>query len=162
MAAFAVAFLGSVAMWWIYFDTGAERGSERIVHSGDPGRIARIAYTYMHIPIVGGIIICAVADQLILVHPEHVADAGIAAILGGPALYLLGTALFKWVTNDRRGPPLSHLIGLGLLLVLTPFAFGHILSALQLGAAATAILLLVAIWESLALRRPAKPRAASG
>ncbi|MBC7988952.1 MAG: low temperature requirement protein A [Luteimonas sp.] len=162
MAAFAVAFLGSVAMWWIYFDTGAERGSERIVHSDDPGRIARVAYTYMHIPIVGGIIVCAVADELILGHPEHVADAGIAAILGGPALYLLGTALFKWVTNDRRGPPLSHLIGLWLLFVLTPFAFGHALSALQLAAATTAILLLVAIWESLALRRPAKPRAASG
>ena len=34
------------------------------------------------------------------------ADAGMVAILGGPALYLLGSASFKWVTNDRRGTAL--------------------------------------------------------
>ncbi len=36
-----------------------------------------------------------------LAHPDQADTAGIAAILGGPAVYLLGTALFKWVTNTR-------------------------------------------------------------
>jgi len=156
MAAFATAFLGSVAMWWVYFDTGAERGSHRIAQSDDPGRIARLAYTYLHLLIVGGIIVCAVADELILVHPDHATDAGIATILGGPALYLLSTASFKWVISTRRGPPLSHLVGLALLFALAPFAFARAFSALSLSAAATGVLLLVAIWESLALRRPGK------
>ena len=154
--AFLAAFLGSVAMWWIYFDTGAERASHRIVQSADPGRVARNAYTYLHLLIVAGIIVCAVADELVLAHPGHATDAGIAAILGGPTLYLLGNALFKWVTNDRRTPPLSHLAGLLLLFGLMPFAFAHVMSALALGATTTAILVLVAAWETVALRRPAK------
>ncbi|WP_242113154.1 low temperature requirement protein A [Luteimonas aquatica] len=158
VAAFLVAFLGSVAMWWLYFDTGAERATHRFAHSDDPGRIARIAYTYLHLPIVAGIIVCAVADELVLTHPGHAGNAAIAAILGGPALYLCGNAAFKWVTNDRLLPPLSHLAGLLLLLALLPPALGHAFSALALGTLTTAVLMLVAAWESLALRRP--PRAA--
>lgn len=155
IAAFLVALLGIVAMWWIYFDTGAERARHRIKHSDDPGRQARVAYTYLHALIVGGIIVCAVADELVLTHPDHIANASIAAILGGPVLYLLGNALFKWVTNERRSPPLSHLGGLLLLLfALLPAAFAHLFSALALGAITTGILVLVAVWESVALRKP--------
>ncbi|HZV37783.1 MAG TPA: low temperature requirement protein A [Pseudoxanthomonas sp.] len=154
--AFLAAFVGSVAMWWIYFDTGAERAHHRIAHSDDPGRQARSAYTYFHLPIVAGIIVCAVADELAMVHPDHADNAGIAAIIGGPALYLVGTALFKWVTNNRILPPLSHLGGLVLLAALAVPAFSHAFTALQLGIATTGVMVIVATWESLALRRPAK------
>lgn len=153
VTAFLVSFLGSVAMWWMYFDTASERASHRIAHSDDPGRIARLAYTYLHLLIIAGIIVCAVADEIVLVHPDHAETIGIAVILAGPALYLLGNALFKWVSNDRRLPPLSHLAGLLLLAVLAPFAFAHQLSALALGAATTGVMVLVAAWESIALRR---------
>lgn len=153
---FVAAFVGSVAMWWVYFDTGAERAHHRMVHSEDPGRQARLAYTYCHVPIVAGIIVCAVADELVLVHPDHASNAGIAAILGGPAIYLLGNALFKWVTNDRVIPPLSHLTGLALLALLAWPAFAHAFSALQLGLLTTLVMVLVATWETLALRRPVK------
>ena len=61
--------------------------------------MARSAYTYLHLPIIGGVIVCAVADELVLAHPDHASDAGLAAILGGPALYLVGNALFKWVSQ---------------------------------------------------------------
>lgn len=157
VAAFVVDFLGSVAMWLVYFNAGAGRAAHRIEHSDDPGRIARIAYTYIHVLIIAGIIVCAVADELVLVHPGHADGAGIAVILGGPALYLIGNALFKWVTNDRRGPPLSHLAGLALLLGLVPVALSHAFSALALGAATTAVMMVVAIWETLALRRGIAP-----
>jgi low temperature requirement protein LtrA len=153
-AAFLVAVLGSVAMWWLYFDTGARRAHHRMSHSDDPGRQARSAYTYLHVLIVAGVIGCAVADEIVLVHPDHATNAGITAILGGPALYLLGNALFKWVTNDRRAPPLSHLVGLALLLALAVPALAHALTALELGALTTAILILIAAWESIAVRRP--------
>jgi low temperature requirement protein LtrA len=154
IGAFLVAVLGSIAMWWIYFDTGVARAHHRIVHSADPGRQARVAYTYCHALIVAGVIVCAVADELVLVHPGHASNPGIAAILGGPAFYLLGNALFKWVTNDRRGPPLSHLVGLLALALLAWPAFGHWLSAFALGAATTCVFAVVALWESLALRSP--------
>ncbi|MGH6611579.1 MAG: low temperature requirement protein A [Burkholderiaceae bacterium] len=153
VAAFASAFFATVAMWWIYFDTGAARGSERMTHSEDPGRVARIAYTYLHLPIVAGIIVSAVADELVLMHPDHAETAGIAAIVGAPALYLLGNALFKWVTNDRRGPPLSHIVGILLLAAVAPFAFSHAFSALVLSVITTTILWVVAGWETTALRR---------
>ena len=156
IAAFLASFLGSIAMWWVYFDTSAERASHRISHSSDPGRIARLAYTYLHLLIIAGIIACAVADEIVLVHPGHADAMGVAVILAGPALYLLGNALFKWACNDRRFPPLSHLAGLSLLAVLAAFASAHHFPALGLGIATTSVMILVAAWESLALRRPSR------
>lgn len=151
--AFLVAVLGSIGMWWVYFDSGAERAHHRIAHSSDPGRQARIAYTYLHVLIVAGVIVSAVADELVLVHPDHASDAGILVIVGGPWLFLLGNALFKWVMSDRPLPPLSHVAGLVLLMLAPPLALNHWFSALMLGALTTAIVVLVALWESLALRQ---------
>ena len=153
LTAFGAAFAASVAMWWIYFDTGSERAAHHFEHAADRGRVARNAYTYLHIPIIAGIVLCAVADELVLVHPDHATDAGILVILGGPLVYLLGNMLFKWTTNTRRTPPLSHMAGVALLLLLAIPAAMHLLSALALGALTSAVLVLVAAWEWIALRR---------
>ncbi|POA50690.1 MULTISPECIES: low temperature requirement protein A [unclassified Pseudomonas] len=155
---FIVAVLGSIGMWWVYFDSGAERAHHRIAHSTDPGRQARIAYTYIHLLIVAGIIVSAVADELVLIHPDHARQAGILVIIGGPWLFLLGCALFKWVMNDRPWPPLSHLAGLAGLTLLLPVALGQVFSALALGSLTTLVMLLVAAWETLALRERAAAR----
>ena len=40
VGAFASAFIGSLAMWWIYFHRGAEAGSEQISNASEPGRLA--------------------------------------------------------------------------------------------------------------------------
>ena len=151
--AFLVAVLGSIGMWWVYFDSGAERAHHRIAHSSDPGRQARIAYTYLHVLIVAGVIVSAVADELVLVHPDHATDAGILVIVGGPWLFLLGNALFKWVMSDRPLPPLSHVAGLVLLTLALPLALNHWFSALMLGVLTTAIVVLVALWETLSVRQ---------
>ncbi|WP_445179409.1 low temperature requirement protein A [Pseudomonas sp. McL0111] len=159
LLAFLVSVLGSIGMWWVYFDSGAERAHHRIAHSTDPGRQARIAYTYLHVLIVAGVIVSAVADELVLTHPDHASDAGIIVIIGGPWIFLLGNALFKWVMSDRAWPPLSHLVGIGLLTLLLPLALKHGFSALLLGALTTTIVLLVALWETLALRQTSLPMA---
>lgn len=86
VAAFVVAFVGAVAMWWLYFDHGEHAGVHRITSAADPGRHARVAYTYLHLPIVAGIIVSAVADELLLAHPGHASNAAIAAMIAGPAL----------------------------------------------------------------------------
>src|ERR1700710_500031 len=51
VVAFLSAFLGSLAMWWIYFHKGAEKGSEQISTASEPGRLARVAHTPLHLPI---------------------------------------------------------------------------------------------------------------
>ena len=56
-------------MWVVYFNIGAERSSQVIAASDDPGRLARSGYTYLHILIVAGIIVTAVGDELVLHHP---------------------------------------------------------------------------------------------
>jgi low temperature requirement protein LtrA len=150
VAAVLAAFLQSIAMWWVYFDTGAERGSRRIAHSGDPGRLARLAYTYIHLVIVAGIIVTAVADELVLEHPAAAPDAAAAlVIIGGPWLYLVGNTLFKRAITGRL--PLSHLIGSGLFVIVAIAA--PMLSQLWLAAGTTTILLLVAAWETISLER---------
>ncbi len=155
-AAFLVAFMGSVAMWAVYFNIGAERSGRVFAGSADPGRLARSGYTYMHIPIIAGIIVAAVADELTLKHPGGHTDIKTAAvILGGPALYLLGNSLFKWLTAPYA--PLSHTVGLGLLVLI--FAVPYT-PPLALSAATTAVLILVAVWEWLSLGvRAGKPPA---
>ncbi len=145
-----------MALWWIYFDRAVERGTERITKDEEPGRLARIAYTYLHLPIVAGVIVGAVSDELVLAHPRAGASAGAIAVgLGGPALYVLGNLLFKWSIAGR--PPLSHLIGLALFACLLPFA--PRLSLLQLAAVATAVLIVVATWEAVSWSRGPRPPA---
>jgi low temperature requirement protein LtrA len=149
IAAFASAFLGTLAMWWLYFDIGADRAARKLVEDKDPGRMARLAYTYFHIPIVAGIIVTAASDEMVLAHPDgHASMAAIAALLGGPALYLSGNLIFK--RTNALHFPLSHLVGLALLCAILPFAT-H-LSPLQLSLVATGVLVLVAAWESWSLR----------
>lgn len=148
-AAFASAFLATVAMWWLYFDVGAERAARQLAQDKDPGRMARLAYTYLHIPIVAGIILAAAGDELVLAHPTGHADkAVLATIVGGPALYLLGNLLFK--RTNAVYYPLSHLVGLGLFALLALASF--VLTPLALSFGATSLLMLVALWEVWSLR----------
>jgi low temperature requirement protein LtrA len=67
IAAFVLAFLGSMTLWWIYFSRSAEVAREIISSSEDPGRFGSSAYTYFHIPMIAGII--AASDELTVAHP---------------------------------------------------------------------------------------------
>ena len=149
LAAFVSVLAGSIAMWWIYFHIGAEAGSEQISSSTEPGRLARLAYTYLHMPIVAGIIVSAVADELVLKHPGGHSDLKtVTSAIGGPLLFLFGTVLFK--QSFRGFLQLSHGAGIIALCVLAWFASD--LSPLMLSILTTAILIVVAMWETLSLR----------
>jgi low temperature requirement protein LtrA len=149
IAAFCICVVGSIAMWWIYFNIGAARASRLIAASPRPGVLGRLAYTYLHIVIVAGIIVCAASDEIVLKHPHgHHELTGSLILTGGPALFLLGCLLFKWVTAGW--PPLSHMVGIGLLAVLLAASGG--LSPLLLGMASTLVLVVVAFWETASLK----------
>ena len=147
-AAFASAFFCSIAMWWIYFHKGAEAGAENISHASDPGRLARLGYTYLHLPIVASIIVVAVGDEVTLSHPDAMSDIkATLTLIGGPLLFLIGVILFKHTIHGWL--QLSHLVGIALLLLTFPVASW--LTTLQLSALTSAILILVGAWEAISL-----------
>jgi low temperature requirement protein LtrA len=150
LAAFAVAFVGSLAMWWIYFSAHADLAAHAIAESSDPGRIARTAYTYIHMLLVAGTIVAAAGDELVLSHPTgHTSPAVAAVVMGGPGLFLLGALLFKASVFGTWAP--SRLAGLVLLAALAPFSLS--LAPLVLSAATTGVLVIVGAWDTVLVLR---------
>jgi len=107
-----------------------------------------VAYTYLHMPIVAGIILSAVANELVLTHPaEHSDPRTVLSAIGGPLLFLIGTILFKHTIRGWLQP--SHGAGIVALAILGWFASG--LSPLMLSILTSAIMIVVAVWESISL-----------
>lgn len=140
-----VAFLGSLAMWWVYFDTSSKAGSHAIQQSENPGQMGA-CYHYVHVVLVGAIIVCAVANELVIVHPDgHMDASAIAVLLLGPAAYLAANGIYKTMVYRRF--PLSHIAGLAALLALLPVCF--ITDRLMINGLTTVVMIAVAGWESI-------------
>ena len=142
VTAMVAAFGAAVAMWWIYFDLIAEAATERIAHSDAPGALARLAYTYLHLPMVAGIILTAVGDELVLMHPAGSTESSTAlAIIGGPMLFLLGYSLFKRAIVGR-----FYLFPAALVAVLGGLLALHgSLSPLALSIGSTIVLVVLPV-----------------
>lgn len=142
--AFLSSVAASIAMWWVYFNIGHRRGAHQIETSADPGRLARLGYTYAHLPIVAGVVLSAVGCELAIAHPGDAATWGVAAsLIGGPALFLVGNMWFKHFSAPVR--PVTHLAG--LVLCAVAFVAAPALSLVTLSLVAAAILVTVAAWE---------------
>jgi low temperature requirement protein LtrA len=145
---FVIAFLSAALMWWLYFDLGAERGTRLIAGHAQAGRLARNAYTYLHMPIVLGIVISAVADGLLLTAGSGRAEAGlIAAQTGGNILFLIGVGLFKRHSNPMGNFPTSHIVALLLFAALGLAGWSEPMPAASFAGLGVAILALTCIWE---------------
>jgi len=149
LSALAATFLGTLALWWLYFGTSSEDATRRITGSDDPGRIGAQLH-YVHAILVAGIIVSAVGNDLVMAHPHgHASPAQIVALLAGPAIYLLGSALYKRVVYAHT--PRSHLLAALVLAALAPVAARADL--LVLGWATTAVVVLTGLWDMHAVRR---------
>ncbi|MBW8755565.1 MAG: low temperature requirement protein A [Sphingomonadales bacterium] len=148
IGAFLNGFVGSFAMWWVYFDIGAKRGAEHIEHHDRPGLVGRNAFTYWHIPIVAGIIVLAVGDELTLAHPlEPVHAEVIIVAVVGIVLFLGGTMMFKRISSGDPWFPLSHLAGLWLTAALALIGWLLHPATLVFAVGTVAIFVVVALWE---------------
>lgn len=149
VSAFLVAFLGSFALWWVYFDRSASEAAAAAAHSDDPGALGRSAYTYLHLPMVAGVIITAVGDELAIAHPlGHASPEIVATVLGGPALFLAGHALFmRAIFGVYSLSRFVAIVGLGLVAVV-----GREWAPLALATGALAIVAGVAVWDARGLR----------
>lgn len=140
-----ITFVGSLAMWWVYFDVSSEAGSQKIQQAEDPGKLGLI-YNSIHIVLVGALIICAVGDELIVSHPEREMGAEVVFVLIiGPIIYILANSAYKYVTC--RLIPISHIIGVIALVVLIPWSY-HI-SLFVLNILVTLIFIFVIVHDML-------------
>ncbi len=143
LAAFALAFLGSAALWWIYFNLAARMAERRLERAEDRTRMARDAYTYLHVVMVAGIIVAAVGDELVIAHPkDELPGREVAAVVAGPALYLLAQALFRL---RMAGSLSGKRLGGAAACVAVGFAGVHMPALVLL---AMVVLILVAVIAS--------------
>ncbi|HTE63681.1 MAG TPA: low temperature requirement protein A [Solirubrobacteraceae bacterium] len=154
LAAFAVAFLGSAALWWLYFNYVARIAERRLELAANRTALARDAYTYLHVVLVAGVIVTAVGDELVIAHPTEVLPGReVAAVVAGPAIYLLAHALFRW----RMAGSISWKRLGGALACVAAGAVGLVAPALVLATLVTAILIAVIAAEQVAgVRRRAR------
>jgi low temperature requirement protein LtrA len=88
----------AAALWWAYFDVVsivAERRLRR-ARPRDQVLIARDSYTYLHLPMLAGIIVFAIGVKRTLLHVDaHLQLVPAVALCGGVALYVLALSAFK-------------------------------------------------------------------
>jgi low temperature requirement protein LtrA len=144
VAALVLAFAATAALWWLYFDAVADYSRRDLAASPEAGRLARDAYTYLHVLIVAGVIALAVGADLLLADPGHaLSGAGVAMLVGGPVLFLVGESLFRlrMIGSLTRQRPacIALLVLAGLVVAGAP--------ALALAGAVVALLGALALWE---------------
>ena len=148
VAALGIAFLGSTALWWLYFGSIAGAVAQVIGSRmfNETGRIGRDVYTYFHLPIVAGIVLAAVGDELVISHPsDDLHTAGALVMLGGPALYLLGVM----ACAIRIGGPQSWPRPVIVILLLAAVPLAANVDGLVVAAVLTFLLAALAVAEHL-------------
>ena len=140
VVAFCMAFLATAALWWLYFTSVARIAQRSLELSVNRTLLARDAYTYLHVVLVAGVIVSAVGDELVIAHPTDVLPGSeVAAIVAGPAIYLLAHALIRL----RMTGSMSRKRLLGALACLAAGIVGLFVPALVLAALLIAVLVAV-------------------
>jgi len=133
------------ALWWIYFDVVALVTARRLTlapEGRERNRLARDSYTYLHFPMVAGIVLAALGLEETLAHVDESLDGPHAvALLGGTALYLLAHVALR-----LRNAHTLNVQRLGLALVLLAL----VPAALEAPALATLAAVSAALWAMIA------------
>jgi low temperature requirement protein LtrA len=131
----------AAALWWIYFDVVAlitERRLSQAAEGRERNALARDSYSYLHFPMVAGIILAAFGLEAVLAHVDDPLDVERAfALLGGVAIYLLGHVALR--LRNAHSINWQRLALAVLLFALIPLA-------LEVSALATLIGVDVLLW----------------
>jgi low temperature requirement protein LtrA len=153
IAAFVAAFLSTVCLWWLYFNYVSTVFEHILVKAENRTIIARDLYTFGHIPIIAGIILCAVGDEIVIAHPtEYLKTPYLVATVAGPVLYLLAFAPVRFKMTG--GLPVKRVIGAGACIAVGVIAALTHMSGLLVGMLLVAILITVVTIETLTPSRP--------
>ncbi len=151
----------AAALWWLYFDVVAIVAERRLHERTGTDRLtmARDSYSYLHLPMVAGIILVAVAMKKTLAHVDEPLELVPAVTLcGGVALYLVAHILFRLrnVGSLNR----QRLVVAALLLAFLPVAVE--LPALATLAAVGGLLAALIAYEAIHFAAARRPGPASG
>jgi low temperature requirement protein LtrA len=139
------------ALWWLYFDVAAILARRRLMQATgvDQARLALHSYTYLHLPMVAGIVLFALGLKTTLDHVgETLETVPAVALCGGAALYLLGHIAFLFRATEylfRR-----RTAGAIVLLALIPVALAT--PALAALALVAAVCSLIVAYEAIRYR----------
>jgi low temperature requirement protein LtrA len=139
------------ALWWLYFDVAAIFGRRRLMQATglELHRLALHSYSYLHLPMVAGIVLFAVGLKTTLGHVGETLDTVPAVgLCGGAALYLLAHVAFLFRTTGRVFR--RRTIGTLALLALVPAALA--VPALAALALVSAVCSLVVAYEAIRYR----------
>jgi low temperature requirement protein LtrA len=136
----------AAALWWLYFDVVAPISTRRLVAAAEGeerNRMARDSYSYLHFPMIAGIVLVALGMKKAIGHfDDPLRAVPTFALLGGAALYLLAHVAFRWrnvhTLNRRR-------LGLALLLLVLVAPLHDQRAWVPLVVLSAALILLIAI-----------------
>jgi low temperature requirement protein LtrA len=146
----------AAALWWVYFDVTAAMAERALAEEPDADRprLARDAYSYLHLPLITGIVLLALGMKKVL---EYVGDVShhefsdpltgvsLFALVGGVAIYLVGHVAFKWRTQHILYWP--RLVAAAALVVLSPL-LGHVPAVVAL-AVVTFVAVALVVFETI-------------
>ena len=142
IVASVLALVVATSFWLAYFDFFSIRGQQLLADRSGTERtaLARDVYTYLHLPMVAGIVLFAFAMKTTLAHVGDELDTiSAVALCWGPALYL-----FAYVTLRFR---VARTLGRGRLVAAT--ACGLLLPLALVLPALAALTLVAAVWVAL-------------
>jgi len=125
IAAATLGLLVATSFWLAYFDFFSIRGERLLVDTEGPRRIslARDVYTYLHFPMIVGIVLFAFAMKNVMRHVGDELDSVAAfALCGGSALYLLTYSAVRSRVERRLHLSRGRFVAAMALLLLLPVA----------------------------------------
>ena len=149
LAAAALGVVVSASLWWVYFDDAIELVEERLhaLHGRARNTTARDGFSFLHMPLVAGIVLLALGVKKTLEHVDDpLKDVAAVALCAGVALYLAADVAFRRRVLALAEP--QRLIAAAACLAAIPLALA--LPALAALAVVAAICVALVSYESIA------------
>lgn len=146
VTAVLLAVLIAAGLWWSYFGYlrgGAERRL-RGTTDRERSRLARDSYTYLHLPLVAGVVFFALGVHEAVAAPgEPLPLLPVVALAGGVAMFYVGDVAYRW--RDHHQLATGRLVAAVGAASLIPVAV--VAPALAALAGLTLVCLLHTSWE---------------
>jgi low temperature requirement protein LtrA len=123
LTAATLGLIVSCALWWAYFDVVAVVAERTLRQATGIAQVklARDSYSYLHLPMIAGIVLVALGVKKALGHVEDPLKTVPAfALCAGPALYYLAHVAFRW--RNRHTLARRRIVVAAVLLAFIPVA----------------------------------------